>query len=185
MSALAAPPGSRTSFTSLRQMDASALNIGSPRKGPADGAPVILLHGSPYDIHGYVDVAPLFAARGIRLLVPSFSRLWEAPRFSSPADAVRDGQQAALAPGHRFVPGYAEDRRGRGRRIDWGARTAVIVAAVWPERVQGAGLGERLPDRQCRRESTPLGHTAERGSWSQYCFATQRGVDGSREKRTT
>src|SRR3981189_2289933 len=93
--ALAAPPGSRASFPSLKQVDAGALNVGYAEEGPADGAPVILLHGWPYDIHSYVDVAPLLAARGYRVLVP-YLRGYGSTQFLSGAE-VRNGQQAAVA----------------------------------------------------------------------------------------
>jgi dienelactone hydrolase len=89
----AAPP--RTSFAALKQVDAGVLNVGYAEDGPPDGPPVILLHGWPYDIHSYVDVAPLLAARGYRVLVP-YLRGYGSTRFLS-ADTVRNGQQAALA----------------------------------------------------------------------------------------
>src|SRR6476620_11304115 len=93
--ALAAPPASHTSLGALKQVDAGVLNVGYAEAGPPDGPPVILLHGWPYDIHSYVDVAPVLAARGYRVLVP-YLRGYGTTTFTS-ADAVRNGQQAALA----------------------------------------------------------------------------------------
>lgn len=94
--ASASPSQTHTSFTgALKQVDAGVLNVGYVEDGPADGPPVILLHGWPYDIYSYVDVAPILAARGYRVLIP-YLRGYGSTRFRS-ADAARNGQQAALA----------------------------------------------------------------------------------------
>src|SRR5258705_13475709 len=131
---LAAPPGSRASFASLKQVDAGALNVGYAEGGPADGPPVILLHGWPSDIHSYVDVAPLLAARGYRVLVP-YLRGYGSTRFLSP-DSVRNGQQAALAQDVVAFMDALNIQRAVLGGFDWGARTADIAAARWPERVK-------------------------------------------------
>src|SRR3712207_905354 len=121
----AVKPGANTSFSTLRQIDAGDLDIGYAEAGPEDGAPVILLHGWPYDIHTYVDVAPLLAASGYRAIVP-YLRGYGATRFLS-GETVRNGQQSALA-----VDAIAlMDALGIEKAIlagcDWGARTANIV----------------------------------------------------------
>ena len=177
--ALAAPPGSRASFASLKQVDAGALNVGYAEEGPADGAPVILLHGWPYDIHSYVDVAPLLAARGYRVLVP-YLRGYGSTEFLS-ADTVRNGQQAALAQDIVAFMDALNIQRAALGGFDWGARTADILAAVWPERVKAlvSVSGYLIVDPVANQR--PLSPQAEHGWWYQYYFATQRGVDGYRE----
>jgi pimeloyl-ACP methyl ester carboxylesterase len=177
--ALAAPPGSRASFASLKQVDAGALNVGYAEEGPADGAPVILLHGWPYDIHSYVDVAPLLAARGYRVLVPYF-RGYGSTQFLS-ADTVRNGQQAALAQDIVAFMDALNIQRAVFGGFDWGARTADIAAALWPERVKAlvSVSGYLIVDPVANQR--PLSPQAEHGWWYQYYFATQRGVDGYRE----
>src|SRR6476469_6165272 len=124
-------PGTHASFASLKQIDAGALNVGYAEDGPADGAPVILLHGWPYDIHSYVDVAPLLAAKGYRVLVP-YLRGYGSTQFLS-ADTVRNGQQAALAQDIVAFMDALKIQRAVMGGFDWGARTADILAAVWPE----------------------------------------------------
>ncbi len=178
-SALAAPPGSRASFASLKQVDAGALNVGYAEEGPADGAPVILLHGWPYDIHSYVDVAPLLAARGYRVLVP-YLRGYGSTQFLS-ADTVRNGQQAALAQDIVAFMDALNIQRAVLGGFDWGARTADIVAALWPERVKAlvSVSGYLIVDPVANQR--PLSPQAEHGWWYQYYFATQRGVDGYRQ----
>jgi pimeloyl-ACP methyl ester carboxylesterase len=106
----------------------------------------ILLHGWPYDIHSYVDVAPLLAAAGYRVIVPAPARLRHT-RFLS-TDTPRNGQQSALAVDIIALMDALKIDKATVAGCDWGARTACIMAALWPERVQGAGLGQRLPDRQ-------------------------------------
>jgi pimeloyl-ACP methyl ester carboxylesterase len=177
--ALAAPPGSRGSFASLKQVDAGALNVGYAEAGPADGAPVILLHGWPYDIHSYVDVAPMLAARGYRVLVP-YLRGYGSTQFLS-ADAVRNGQQAALAQDIVAFMDALNIQRAVFGGFDWGARTADIAAALWPERVKAlvSVSGYLIVDPVANQR--PLSPQAEHGWWYQYYFATQRGVDGYRE----
>ena len=161
--AAAAQPTPAASFGPLAQVDAGALDIGYVELGPAGGPAVILLHGWPYDIHSFAEVAPLLAAAGYRVIVP-YLRGYGTTRFLAD-DAVRNGQQAALAVDVDRADGRARDRAGAIiAGFDWGARTADIVAALWPERCQGAGLGQRLPDRQpggqpdaaCRRRPNCL-----------------------------
>jgi pimeloyl-ACP methyl ester carboxylesterase len=177
--ALAAPPASHTSLGALKQVDAGVLNVGYAEAGPPDGPPVILLHGWPYDIHSYVDVAPVLAARGYRVLVP-YLRGYGTTTFTS-ADAVRNGQQAALAQDAvDFMDALGIDRALFGG-FDWGARTADIVAALWPERVKGLVSVSGYLIVNLVANQRPLSPKAEHGWWYQYYFATQRGVDGYRD----
>lgn len=177
--ASAAPPSAHTSFAALKQVEAGDLNIGYAEDGPADGPPVILLHGWPYDIHSYVDVAPILAARGYRVLVP-YLRGYGSTTFRS-ADTVRNGQQAALADDViAFMDALQIDRAVIGG-FDWGARTADIVAALWPERTKALVSVSGYLIVNLVANQRPLTPKAERGWWYQYYFATQRGVDGYRE----
>ncbi len=169
-------PGTSTSFGPIRQIDAGVLNIGYAEAGPADGPVIILLHGWPYDIHSFVDVAPLLAAAGYRVIVPHL-RGYGTTRFLA-SGTVRNGQQAALA-----VDVIAlMDALGIGKAVlagyDWGARTADIVAALWPERckalvsVSGYLIGSQAINKM------PLPPQAELTWWYQYYFATERGQAG-------
>jgi pimeloyl-ACP methyl ester carboxylesterase len=167
---------SESSFLTVRQIDAGLLNVGYVDAGPADGRAVVLLHGWPYDIHSYADVAPLLAARGYRVVVP-YLRGYGTTRFLS-SETLRNGQQAVLA-----LDAIAlMDALGIDRAIlagfDWGARTANIVAALAPERctalvsVSGYLIGSQAIAKQ------PLPPEAEHQWWYQYYFATERGRAG-------
>ncbi|RWM33544.1 alpha/beta hydrolase [Mesorhizobium sp.] len=166
----------RTSFASLKQIDAGLLNIGYAEDGPAGGPPVILLHGWPYDIYSYVDVAPLLAAAGYRVIMP-FLRGYGTTRFLSDA-TVRNGQQAALAADIVALMDALGIRKAVLAGYDWGARTANIVAALWPERckamvsVSGYLIGSPAANM------APLPPQAELQWWYQFYFATERGRAG-------
>ncbi|MDG4884741.1 alpha/beta hydrolase [Mesorhizobium sp. WSM4884] len=166
----------RTSFASLKQIDAGLLNIGYAEDGPAGGPPVILLHGWPYDIYSYVDVAPLLAAAGYRVIVP-YLRGYGTTRFLSDA-TVRNGQQAALAVDIIALMDALGIQRAVVAGYDWGARTANIVAALWPERckamvsVSGYLIGSQAANM------APLPPEAELQWWYQFYFATERGRAG-------
>ncbi|PVE22641.1 alpha/beta hydrolase [Microvirga sp. KLBC 81] len=168
--------GTHTSFGPLKQIDANVLNIGYAEVGPATGAPVILLHGWPYDIHTYVDVAPLLADAGYRVIVP-YLRGYGTTRFLSD-DTPRNGQQSAL--GVDVIALMDALRIGKAviAGCDWGARTANILAALWPERckamvsVSGYLIGSRELNKM------PLPPKAELEWWYQYYFATERGRAG-------
>src|ERR1044071_5886628 len=125
-------PGTHTSFGSLKQIDAGLLNVGYAEAGPTNGATVILLHGWPYDIHSFVDVAPLLAAAGYRVIVP-YVRGYGTTRFRSD-DSFRNGQPAAVASDVPALLDALRIDRAILAGFDWGARTANIVAALWPER---------------------------------------------------
>ena len=139
-------PGTNTSFASLKQIDAGLLNVGYAEAGPADGPPVILLHGWPYDIHSYVDVAPLLASAGYRVIVP-YLRGYGTTRFLS-SETFRNGQPSVVALDIIALMDALKIEKAILAGFDWGARTADIIAALWPERCKAHGLRERLSDRQ-------------------------------------
>jgi pimeloyl-ACP methyl ester carboxylesterase len=164
----------------LKQIDAGDLNVGYAEAGPPDGRPVILLHGWPYDIHTYADVAPLLAA-GYRTIVP-YLRGYGTTRFRS-AETPRNGQQAALGADVVALMDALRIEKAIVGGCDWGARTANIVAALWPERckamvsVSGYLIGSREANRM------PLSPKAEHEWWYQYYFATERGRLGYERNR--
>jgi pimeloyl-ACP methyl ester carboxylesterase len=177
--ASATPAQSHTSFAPLKQVDAGVLNVGYVEDGPVDGPPVILLHGWPYDIYSYVDVAPILAARGYRVLIP-YLRGYGSTTFLSP-DTVRNGQQAALAQDvTAFMDALNIDRAVLGG-FDWGARNADVVAAIWPDRVKALVSVSGYLIVNLVANQQPLTPKAEHGWWYQYYFATDRGVRGYRQ----
>ena len=125
-------PGTNVSFASLKQIDAGLLNVGYAEAGPIDGPPVVLLHGWPYDIHTYVDVTPLLASAGYRVIVP-YLRGYGTTRFLS-SETFRNGQPAALALDVIALMDALKIEKAIVAGCDWGARTADIIAALWPER---------------------------------------------------
>ena len=170
------PPGTDTSFGPLKQVDAGVLNVGYAEAGPADGPAVLLLHGWPYDIHSYVEVAPLLAAAGYRVVVP-YLRGYGTTRFLS-GETFRNGQQSVLAVDTIALMDALEIEQAILAGYDWGARTANVVAALWPERckamvsVSGYLIGSPAANKM------PLPPTAELQWWYQYYFATERGRVG-------
>ena len=126
-------PGTNTSFAALKQIDAGPLNVGYAEAGPAAGPPVLLLHGWPYDIHSYVDVAPILAAAGYRVIVP-YLRGYGTTRFLS-TDTIRNGQQSVVAIDTIALMNALRIEKAVIGGFDWGARTANIMAALWPERI--------------------------------------------------
>ena len=172
----AVKPGTHTSFGPLKQIDAGTLNVGYAEAGPATGAPVILLHGWPYDIHSFVDVAPLLASAGYRVIVP-YLRGYGTTRFLS-SDTPRNGQQGVVAVDLiNFMDALKIEKATIGG-FDWGARTANIVAAMWPERCKGmVSVSGYLIGSQAAGKA-PLPPAAELQWWYQYYFATERGRDG-------
>jgi pimeloyl-ACP methyl ester carboxylesterase len=169
-------PGANTSFAPLKQVEAGALNFGYAEAGPADGPTVMLLHGWPYDIYSYVDVAPLLALAGYRVIVP-FLRGYGTTRFLS-SESVRNGQPSALAVDIIALMDALKIEKATLGGYDWGARTANIMAALWPERckamvsVSGYLIGSQEIGRM------PLPPKAELEWWYQYYFATERGRIG-------
>src|SRR3954468_783355 len=176
-----ASSGPDTSFTTLKQVDAGLLNVGYAEAGPVNGSPVILLHGWPYDIHTYADVAPLLAAQGYRVLIP-FLRGYGSTLFLSEA-TVRNGQPAALALDVIALMDVLKIESAIIGGCDWGARTANIIAALWPERckalvsVSGYLIGSPEVNKG------PLPPKAELDWWYQYYFATERGRAGYEKYR--
>jgi len=174
-------PGTNTSFGPLKQIDAGLLNIGYAEAGPADGPAVILLHGWPYDIHSYVDVAPLLAAAGYRVIVP-YLRGYGTTRFLS-SDTFRNGQPSVLAVDIISLMDALKIEKAILAAFDWGARTADIIAALWPERckalvsVSGYLIGSQEAGKM------PLPPKAELQWWYQFYFATERGRAGYEQYR--
>jgi len=166
-------PGTNSSFGALKQIDAGVLNVGYAEAGPADGPSVILLHGWPYDIHSYVDVAPLLAVKGYRVIVP-YLRGYGTTRFLS-SDTIRNGQQAVVAVDIIALMDALKIEKAIVAGCDWGARTANIVAALWPERCKAmvSVSGYLIGSREANRMPLPPG--AELQWWYQYYFATERG----------
>jgi pimeloyl-ACP methyl ester carboxylesterase len=169
-------PGTSTSFGPLKQVDAGVLNVGYAEAGPTDGPAVVLLHGWPYDIHSYVEVVPLLAAAGYRAIVP-YLRGFGTTRFLSDA-TFRNGEQAALAVDVIALMDALEIERAILAGFDWGARTADIVAALWPERCTGlvSVSGYLIGSQEAGK--LPLPPAAELQWWYQYYFATERGRVG-------
>ena len=170
-----------SSFGTLSQIDAGLLNVGYIDAGPADGPAVVLLHGWPYDIHSFVDVAPLLASKGFRVIVP-YVRGYGPTRFLS-NDTFRNGQQAAVAMDVIDLMDALRIDKAILAGFDWGARTADIVAALWPERCKAivAVSGYIIVNLEANQK--PLPPKAELGWWYQYYFATERGKRGYTENR--
>ena len=168
--------GTNTSFAPLKQIDAGVLNVAYAEAGPADGPPVILLHGWPYDIYSFVDVAPLLASAGYRVIVP-YLRGYGATRFLS-NDTVRNGQPSAIAEDTIALMDALKIEKALLAGFDWGARTVNIVSALWPERckatvsVSGYLIGSQEAGKM------PLPPSAELQWWYQFYFATERGKAG-------
>ena len=169
-------PGAHTSFGPLKQVAAGLLNVAYAEAGPDGGRPVILLHGWPYDIHSYVDVAPALASAGYRVIV-SYLRGYGSTRFLA-GDTVRNGQPAALAGDVVDLMDALKIEKAILGGFDWGARTGDIVAALWPERCKAlvAVSGYLIGSQEAGR--IPLPPTAELQWWYQYYFATERGRAG-------
>lgn len=168
--------GGRTAFATLKQVAAGVLNVGYAEDGPADGPPVLLLHGWPYDIHSYVDVALILAKAGYRVLVPHL-RGYGSTRFLS-AETPRNGQQGALATDIIAFIDALKIEKAVIAGYDWGARTADIVSALWPERVKAlvSVSGYLIGSQEFNK--APLPPKAELQWWYQYYFATERGAAG-------
>jgi pimeloyl-ACP methyl ester carboxylesterase len=169
-------PGSHTSFASLKQIDAGPLNVGYAEAGPADGPAVILLHGWPYDIHSYVDVAPLLASAGYHVIVP-YVRGCGTTRFLS-NDTIRNGQQGVVAVDVIALMDALKIQKAILGGYDWGARSADIVAALWPDRTKALVSVSGYLIGSVASNKMPLPPAAEYQWWYQYYFSTERGVLG-------
>lgn len=171
-----AQAGTPPALGPLHQIDAGVLDVGYVDSGPPDGPPVVLLHGWPYDVHAFAEVTPLLVREGHRVLVP-FVRGHGTTRFLAD-DAVRNGQQAAVAEDVvAFLDALGIDRAVLAG-FDWGARSADVVAALWPERCAGlvAVSGYLIGSQSAN--AAPLPPEAEYAWWYQYYFATERGRAG-------
>jgi pimeloyl-ACP methyl ester carboxylesterase len=173
--------GANTSFGPIKQIDAGLLNVGYAEAGPADGRAVILLHGWPYDIHSYVDVAPLLASKGYKVIVP-YLRGYGTTDFLSD-ETFRNGEPAAVAADIIALMDALKVDKAILAGFDWGARTANIIGALWPERckamvsVSGYLIGSQESGK------IPLPPKAELEWWYQFYFATERGREGYDKNR--
>src|SRR5438874_13374891 len=176
-----APSAGTNTFGELKQIDAGVLNVGYAELGPPHGGAVVLLHGWPYDIHSYVDVAPLLASAGYRVIVP-YLRGYGTTRFLS-KETFRNGQPAALALDIIALMDAFKIEKATIAGYDWGARTANILAALWPQRcksmvsVSGYLIGSQEAGKM------PLPPNAELQWWYQFYFATERGRQGYEKNR--
>ena len=168
-------------FPPLRHVQAGVLDIAYAEVGPGDGPPVILLHGWPYDIQSFAEVAPLLAAKGYRVIVP-YVRGYGPTRISSP-DTMRNGQPSAVALDTIDMMDALKIKRAVLAGFDWGGRTGDIIAALWPERckalvsVSGYLIGSQASGK------VPLPPEAELQWWYQFYFATDRGKAGYDKNR--
>jgi pimeloyl-ACP methyl ester carboxylesterase len=182
--ASAGPAGaaSNTGFDTVKQIDAGELSIGYVELGAADAPAVILLHGWPYDIHAFAEVAPLLATAGYRVIVPHL-RGYGTTRFLSDS-TMRNGQQAVLAADVIALMDALKIEKAVLGGFDWGARTVNIVAALWPERVKAmvSVSGYLIGSREINKH--PLPPKAELSWWYQFYFATERGREGYEKYRS-
>lgn len=178
----AVEPGTNIAFPDLKQIDAGLLNVGYAEAGRVDDPPVLLLHGWPYDIHSFLDVSALLAAAGYRVITP-YLRGYGTTRFLS-TETFRNGQQSALALDAIALMDALRIRKAIVAGFDWGARTADIMAALWPDRckalvsVSGYLIGSQAAGRK------PLPPQGELQWWYQYYFATERGREGYEQYRS-
>lgn len=177
--ALTTTPRNLTPLPPIKQIDAGVLNIGYIDTGPENGEPMLLLHGWPYDIYSFADVIPRLTRAGFRVLVP-WLRGYGSTTFLS-ADTPRNGQQAALAVDAIAFIDALDIKQAVIGGFDWGARTANILAALWPQRCKGlvSVSGYLIGSQQANKK--PLPPAAELAWWYQFYFATERGEAGYRE----
>lgn len=160
----------------LRHVDAGALDIAYYEEGPADGPVAVLLHGFPYDIHSYVDVAPLLAGRGCRVIVP-YLRGYGATRFLD-AMTPRSGEQAAIGADLKALMDALGIKRAVLAGYDWGGRAANVVAALWPDRCIGLVSVNSYQIQDIANAMVPLNPAREVALWYQYYFQLERGRAG-------
>ena len=169
-------PGTNTSFGPLKQIDAGLLNIGYAEAGPADGPAAILLHGWPYDIYSFVDVAPLLAAKGYRVIIP-YLRGYGTTSFLSSA-TMRNAQQSAVGLDIVALMDALRIRKAIIAGFDWGARTADVMAVLWPERCKAIVSVSGYLISSPAGNQTPLPPQGASAFWYQYYFATEVGKAG-------
>jgi len=170
------------SFGAIKQVDAGVLNVGYAEVGPADGPVVILLHGWPYDIHSFVDVTPLLVSKGYRVIIP-YLRGFGSTTFLS-GETLRNGQQSVFAVDVIALMAVLMIGKAVIAGFDWGARTADIVAALWPERCKALVSVSGYLVVNLKANQEPLSPIAELAWWYQYYFATERGRHGYDENRS-
>ncbi len=170
------PAGTHAAFAPIKQLDAGLLNVGYAEAGPAQGPVAILLHGWPYDIFSFVDVAPLLAAKGFRVIVP-FLRGYGSTRFLA-SETFRNGQQAALGVDVIALMDALRIESAILAGFDWGARTANVVAALWPKRCKAMVSVSGYLIGSPEANKAPLPPKAELQWWYQFYFATERGRAG-------
>ncbi len=169
------------SFGALRQIDAGVLNVAYAEAGPSDGPAVILLHGWPYDIHSFAEVAPALASAGYRVIVP-YLRGYGATRFLSD-ETARNGQQSVVAVDIVALMDALRIEKAILAGFDWGARTANIIAALWPERCKALVSVSGYLIGSAEANKAPLPPKAEFAWWYQFYFATERGRAGYEKYR--
>lgn len=174
-------PETNVAFGPLKQINAGLLHVAYAEAGPADGPPVILLHGWPYDIHSFVEVTPMLASAGFRVIVP-YLRGYGGTRFLS-GETFRNGQPAAVAVDLIDFMNALRIEKAVLAAFDWGARTACIAAALWPERVNAlvSVSGYLIGNQEAGK--MPLPPQAELQWWYQFYFATERGRIGYEKNR--
>jgi pimeloyl-ACP methyl ester carboxylesterase len=169
------------SQTNIKHIDAGVLNIGYAESGSPDGWPVVLLHGFPYDIHAYDEVAPLLAAEGARVIVP-YMRSYGPTRYLS-ATTLRSGQQAALGADLLALLDALKIPRALLAGFDWGGRAACVVSALWPERARGLVTYNSYNIHNVAKSMEPDTPENEHGLWYQYYFLSERGRAGLAKDR--
>jgi pimeloyl-ACP methyl ester carboxylesterase len=174
-------PSTTARFDSLQQIDAGELSVAYADLGPRNGKPVILLHGWPYDIHSYGEVAIRLVSRGYRVVVP-YLRGFGPTRFLS-RDTFRNGEQAAFAFDTIALMDALRIDRAIVGGFDWGSRSADIMAALWPDRCAGLVSVSGYLITNLAANSEPLPPKAELGWWYQYYFSTERGRSGYEKYR--
>ncbi len=171
-----APQNAMTKLGPLRHIAAGVLSVAYYEAGPADGPPVLLLHGWPYDIHSYVDVAPMLAARGCRVIVPHL-RGHGTTRFLDSA-TPRSGQQASIGADVIALMDALKVPRAVLAGYDWGGRAACVAAALWPERCTGLVSVNSYLIQDIAKAALPIAAKIEAGLWYQFYFQTERGRAG-------
>jgi len=172
---------SSASFGKIKQINAGELNIGYAEAGPANGPVVMLLHGWPYDIYSFADVAPILAAAGYRVIIP-YLRGYGTTRFLS-SETFRNGQQYVIAQDNLALMDALKIDKAVFAGFDWGARTADIMAVLWPERCNGLVSVSGYLIGSIKGNSQPLPPKAELAWWYQFYFATERGQIGYDKNR--
>jgi pimeloyl-ACP methyl ester carboxylesterase len=174
-------PGTNASYGPLKQIDAGLLNIGYAEDGPATGPVVILLHGWPYDIYSFADATQILAAKGYRVIVP-YLRGYGTTKFLS-GETMRNGQQSVVAVDIIHFMDALKIEKAIIGGFDWGARTADIMAALWPERCKGLVSVSGFLIGTPKGNQTPLAPKAALVWWYQFYFATDLGRNGYDEYR--